>query len=154
MFVSSVIAAAVPCAAYVRLKRWQGYMQSYYVPDHRLIEMVRESRPQLSASNDKPWTVTRPDRLTLADNEMDFDELFSLSSGEPETRPRKLDPNDPRLRQRVLELYGSAKGDDTRYSQRDIEGIVTSEFCEKAYQAGQAYKVVKEIISGASVAAA
>jgi hypothetical protein len=149
------IPADTPGAAYVRLKRWQGYMQSYYIPDHRLIQMVRDSRPQLPTLDSKPWIVTRPTTPALS-NEMDLDELFRLADGgsSNEVRPRKLDPNDPRLRQRVIELYQTEKEDGSRYSQREIEGIVTGEFCAEAYQGGQAYKVVKEIISGGMVAAA
>lgn len=141
---AATIPADSPGASYIRLKRWQGYMQSYYVPDHRLIQMVREARPQTQSH--KPWIITKPAQPAL---EMGVEELFQLDEGEADTRPRKLDKDDPRLRQRVLELHRAEKPDGSRYSGREIELAVTAEFCPgvEPYAGGQAYKIVKEIIS-------
>ena len=145
---AGTIPADSPGAAYIRLKRWQGYMQSYYVPDPRLIQMVRDANP--SQPTAKPWVITKPTQPAL---EMGVAELFDLNEGEAaDTRPRKLDKDDPRLRQRVLELHRAEKDDGGRYSGREIELAITAEFCPgvEPYAGGQAYRIVKEIISSAN----
>ena len=147
---ASVIPPNRPGLVYVRIRQHTGYMQSYFIPDPRLISMVRGSRPRLTSA--APWTlhISREEPEAI----MGVEELFQLAEGEQEgTRPRQLDPTNPQLRQRVLELWRSTKQDGTPYSQRDIEGIVTGEFCQESYKGGQAFKIVKEIINGAAIPA-
>ncbi len=73
-----------PGLAYTLMREWRGYTQGYFVPDARLIQMVRQMRPRYSLPESSPWsgyTVTH-NRPTALPSEVDMTDLIQQSQAE------------------------------------------------------------------------
>ncbi len=70
--------------AYVQMHQWRGFMQGYFLPDARLIQMVREMRPRQELPESAAWkgyTVTH-ERPTSIPAEVDLNSLITESQAE------------------------------------------------------------------------
>lgn len=62
--------------AYVLMHQWRGFMQGYFLPDARLIRMVREMRPREAVLSEVPW------RGRVIPAEVDMTDLITESQAE------------------------------------------------------------------------